>query len=267
MLLDMRRLAVGFRTQVRTIRSLMLRDMLMRHGRDNIGFGWVILEPMILTAGVMIVWTIMAGGVDKGKGGINVVEMVLTGYMPLTLWRHMTNPSIMLFRRSVPLLYHRQITLFDILLSKLSLEFIGASAAFVFVWSSLYALGVVSGIYNLSLLIAGWLMMAFLGLAGGALIVAITERWEAAERFIQPSQYLMVPISGCFFLLDWLPTWAQDALLYNPMVHCFEVFRAGYFGSALTFHYEFGYFAVVAFVLLFFGVLAVHHIRQWVQIS
>lgn len=267
MLADLRRLWVGFRIQARTIKSLMLRDMLMRHGRENIGFGWVIFEPMILTAGVMVIWTISAGGIDKGKGGINVVEMVLTGYMPLTLWRHITNPSVMLFRRSVPLLYHRQVTLFDILFSKHFLEFIGATAAFVLVWGSLYIIGVVSGIYNLGLLIAGWLMMALLSVAGGALIVAYTERWEAAERFIQPSQYLMVPMSGCFFLLDWLPPWAQDVLLWNPMVHCFEVFRAGYFGPSLTFHYDFGYFFVTVFVLLFLGILAVHHIRRWVQIS
>ena len=256
----------GVKVQARTIRSLMLRDMMMRHGRDNIGFGWVILEPMILTVGVMIVWTVAAGGL-KGKGGLNVVELVLTGYMPLTLWRHMTNPSVMLFRRSVALLYHRQISIFDILFSKLFLEFIGATAALCFVWTTLFLIGIVSPVSDFGLLVVGWLMMALLGLAGGSLIAALTERWEAAERFVQPSQYLMIPMSGAFFLLDWVPPWAQEALLWNPMVHCYEVFRAGYFGPPLTFHYDFSYFFSAVFVLLFLGLLSVHGIRHRIQIS
>lgn len=259
-------LVAGFRIQLRNIKSLMLRDMVMRNGRENIGFAWVLLEPMILTAGVMMVWSVAAVG-GKGKEGINVIEMVLTGYMPLTLWRHMTNPAVGLFTRSVPLLYHRSITPFDILMGKLALEFIGTSAAFAFVWSTLYLMGLVSPIANLGLLMLGWSMMGLLSLAGGAFLATLTERWEAAERFVQPSQYLMVPMSGCFFLVDWVPPWAQAILLLNPMVHCFEALRAGYFGASLTLHYDFGYFFACAFVLLFLGVLCVKGIRPWIRIS
>lgn len=242
----------------------MLRDMIMRNGRENIGFGWVLLEPMLLCSGVIVVWSVVGA---HGNEGISIVEMVLTGYMPLTLWRHMTNSTMGIFARAVPLLYHRQITPFDILIAKLALEFIATTAAFAFVWSALYTMGLVSSVANLGLLMVGWSMMGLLGLAGGALLATATERWEAADRFVQPLQYLIVPLSGCFFLADWVPTWGRDILLLNPMVHCYEVLRAGYFGNALTFHYDFGYFFACAFVLLFVGILCIKWVRPWIRIS
>src|SRR5215510_5657944 len=98
-------LLLGWTIQARNIHALMLRDVATRYGRDNIGFVWVVLEPMILTVGVMIVWSAIAVG--GHKEGVTLVEFVLTGYIPLTLWRHLTNSMVLIFRRSVPLLYHR----------------------------------------------------------------------------------------------------------------------------------------------------------------
>lgn len=254
----------GARIQARIIRALMLRDVMMRYGRDNIGFVWIVLEPMILTAGVMTIWSYTMG---TDKYGLKLIEFILTGYMPLTLWRHLTNSMLTLFRRSSPLLYHRQITLFDIISAKLALEFIGTSAAFVVVWGALYAVGLAGDIARLDLLILGWMMMAWLASSVGLILAAMTEWSETSERFVQPMQYLSIPISGAFAMVDWLPTWAQHLILLNPMVHCYEVFRAGYFGSAVVTHYYLLYFASCSFVLMFCGVNLVKYMRARVQLS
>lgn len=254
----------GSAVQFRNIRALVLRDLMMRYGRDNVGFAWVILEPLLLTVGVMIVWSFTMGA---SKQGVKVVEFILTGYMPLTLWRHMTNGPIGIFRRSAPLLYHRSITLFDILIARQVLEFISASAAFLVVWGFLYAVGIVSAIARPDLLLVGWAMMAWLAFGVGAIIATLTERSETAERFIQPIQYVILPLSGAFFMVDWLPSFAQHAVLLNPMVHCYEVFRAGFFGDTVTTHYDTAYFAPWALALLFVGVLAVQRVRAFVQLN
>jgi capsular polysaccharide transport system permease protein len=256
-------LAKGFSIQFRTIRALVLREMVMRHGRENVGFVWVVLEPMILTCGVMVIWSLMG----YSKHEINVVELVLTGYMPLTLWRHLSNNTVNLFRNNSPLLYHRRVSLFDLLFSRLALEFIGTTAALIVVWSTLYAFDLVHEIERLDLLILGWLMMAWAGVAAGALISALTERYEPAERFVQPIQYLNIPISGAFFLVDWLPPWAQHLVLLHPHVHAYEMFRAGYFGGAILTHYNVAYFSAVVFVMSFFGIIAVQRVRSHVRFN
>lgn len=264
MALPTRNTLLRLRAQARTIRALMLRDMMLRYGRENIGFVWVVLEPMILTAGVMVIWTVTMGNT---KNGLKLIELVLTGYMPLTLWRHMTNCCITIFRRSASLLYHQSIGLYDILIARLLLEFIATSAAFLVVWGTLYTLGLVAGIASLDRLLLGWCMMGWLATTGAFLLATITEVSETSERFVQPFQYLSIPLSGAFSPVDWLPQWAQEILLLNPMVHCYEAFRAGFFGPSYVAHYSLPYFCSFTFVLTFVAVISVHWIRPRVQIN
>src|SRR5262245_38184909 len=185
----------GFSTQVRCLKALMIRDMMMRYGRQNIGFLWVILEPMLLTAGVMAIWSLIKPPYEHG---VQIVALVLTGYMPLTLWRHMTNAGVFAFRRNLGVLYHRHITLVDTLLARILLELVGTTTALLVVYGVLLAAEVVAPIADPGLAVFAWLLMGCLS-AGIAIIFAIlTEYSEVTERFIQPFQYLMLPLSGTF---------------------------------------------------------------------
>lgn len=256
-------LRLAWRVQRQTIHALLVRDLMMRYGRDNIGFAWVVLEPMILTVGVMVIWSLMGAN----KEGLKVVELVLTGYMPLTLWRHLTGPVVNMFRANASMLFHRRISLFDLVAARQALEIMGTSAALLVVYFVLNAIGVIKGVERLDLFLLGWLMMAWIGAASGAVLAAVSERYEVAERFVQPVQYLNIPISGAFFLVDWLPPWGQHIIMFHPLVHCYEVFRAGYFGETIVTHYNLQYFAACAFVLSFFGIVSVQKIKSRVRLT
>ena len=73
---------------------------------------------------------------------------------------------------------------------------------------------------------------------------------RAAERFIQPIQYLILPISGFLFMADWLPDSVRKLALYFPMLHCFEITRDGFFGETIPTHYSAAYPFLVGVVLL-----------------
>ncbi len=245
--------------QARTIKGLVLRDLVLRYGRDNIGFAWVVLEPMLLTMGVMVIWSLTGTG---KKEGMTVIEVVFTGYLPLTLWRHMTGGGVFLFRRSYSLLYHRSVTLFDLVVSRQILEFIGTSTALLVIWGGLNLFGLVQIPREIDLFLLGWWMMGSIALATSACFAVATELSESAERFVQPFQYLNIPISGAFFLVDWLPTWAQSAIAYHPLVHCYEVFRSGYFGATIVAHYDLIYFCACTVVVAFAAVIATRRVRD-----
>jgi capsular polysaccharide transport system permease protein len=220
--------------KLRVLEALAVRDMMMRYGRGNLGFLWVLLEPMILTIGVMLIWTVAKG---EQEHGIEIIAFVLTGYMPLTLWRHMTNGGVFLLRRNSALLYHRNISLFDVFVGRMVLEFAGTTAALIVVSGTLIAIGLVRPPQNIGLVALGWVMMGAIAFSCALFFCIATEYSEIWERFVQPFQYLMLPLSGCFYMVDWLPASAQDLMLLNPTVHCFEAFRAGYLGSHIEAHY------------------------------
>jgi capsular polysaccharide transport system permease protein len=235
--------------KARVFEAMAVRDMMMRYGRGNLGFLWVLLEPMILTVGVMMIWSLMKG---EREHGVDIIALVLTGYMPLTMWRHLTNGAIYVLRRNSALLYHRYITLFDIFASRMMLEFLGTTAALVMVTGTLIALDLIKPPEDYGLTVLGWLAMACLSFSMALMVCNLTEQSEVWERFIAPFQYLMLPISGCFFMVDWLPTYGQELILWNPTVHCFELFRAGYLGTQFETHYSIWYpfaFSLVLFAM------------------
>jgi capsular polysaccharide transport system permease protein len=233
--------------QARVLYALMIRELMMRYGRNNIGFLWLVLEPMILCAGVIgLRWLIQ----DHREHGVSLVALVLSGYMPLTLWRHLTNKSIFLLRRNIGMLFHRKVTILDAFMTTMGLEFIGCSFAFAVNYAALIFLGALDPIRDYGYVLCGWCAMGLLAMGVAAAISVLTEFYETAERFIQPIQYLLLPISGFLFMVDWLPDSAQRLAWWMPMIHCFEMIRNGFFGDAVQTHYNVAYPLIIGLILL-----------------
>ena len=237
----------GLKVQGRVLYALMVRELMMRYGRNNIGFLWLVLEPMILCAGVIgLRWLIQT----HQEHGVPLVALILSGYMPLTLWRHLTNKCVFLLRRNVGMLFHRQVTILDTFVMSMCLEFIGCTLAFIVNYAALIFMGAIDPVKDYGMVVCGWCTMAALAIGVGSVIAVLTETHEVSERFIQPMQYLLLPISGFLFMVDWLPDGAQRLAWYMPMIHCFEMIRSGFFGDAVQTHYTAAYPLIFGLVLL-----------------
>jgi capsular polysaccharide transport system permease protein len=104
-----------------------------------------------------------------------------------------------------------------------------------------------------SMIAAAWITMSLFSLGIALLVAALTEYDEVWEKLVGPFQYLILPLSGCFFMVDWLPTFAQDLIWFNPMTHCFEAFRAGLMGDQTVTHYDLWYPLFWALVFIALG--------------
>lgn len=249
----------GTRANIRVLKSFLVRDLIAQFGRHNIGFLWAILEPMILCAGVATIWHMAK---PPFYHGVPIVAFVVTGYMPLTLFRHMTGPSARLFRRNVGLLVHRQLGLLDIFFSRMVLEFAGSTMAFALIYLTLYSAGGAEFIYDYRLVVWGWLLMAWLCLGIAACIAAATELSESVGHFIQPIQYLSIPLSPTFYMVQWLPSSAQDILYWNPLTHPYEMIRAGFFGPSVHAMYDPIVTVVAGLILLAIGIPGITAVRE-----
>jgi capsular polysaccharide transport system permease protein len=243
---------------------LTIRDLMTRFGRSHLGFVWTILEPMILCTGVMIIWSVIKEPVIHG---IPIIEFVLTGYMPLTLWRHLQNPMAHLLRNYSGLLYHQPISHVHLMLARILLEFLSTTAALGIIYFVVVSFGIVRPVQDPGLALAAWLLSGWYFGAMGLLIGAVTEYWEPAEKFIQPSQYFQLPLSGVFFMLDWLPAWAQRILLFNPSVDCFEMFRAGFLGDGITTYYDPYYIVGCSAAMTMVAAAAIYNVRDQIRFN
>src|SRR5262249_50329620 len=150
---------------------------------------------------------------------------------------------------NIALFYHRPVRPLDVLFASTILEFLGTSMALISVLAALRLTGLLEPQARLDLMLVGWVFMAWLSFAVGTTLAALAERFDFVEKLVSPFQYLMLPISGCFFMVGWLPTWTQKLALYVPTVHCYEIFRAGLLGEAVETHFSLIYLTTVCMIL------------------
>jgi capsular polysaccharide transport system permease protein len=84
---------------------------------------------------------------------------------------------------------------------------------------------------------------------------------ENVERVVHPFTYLMIPFTGAFFMVWWLPTEMQYYALLNPSVHMFEIIRDGQFGPGVPYHWDLGYMVACTVVLNLLGMLALRAVK------
>ena len=68
-----------------------MRELLTRYGRNNIGFLWLFLEPMLFTLAITIFW---AATRSIHGSAIPITAFALTGYSSVLLWRNMVGRCI-----------------------------------------------------------------------------------------------------------------------------------------------------------------------------
>ncbi|MBJ7485250.1 ABC transporter permease [Brevundimonas sp.] len=237
---------------LRIIGALLMRELTTRFGREGIGFLWVIGEPLLFCFGVLIMWSIIKPSYEHG---IRLGPLTMTGYMSLLLYRHMISFSLGAIQANVGLLHHRTIGIMHIFIARNLMEFAGATAAFVVVYLTLMAIGEVSLPEDWLLLYSGWLTVAWTGFGLGLLFAGLATRFEIMERLVPVLTYAMIPLSGAFFMVGWLPEKYREAFLLVPMPHGIEMVRGGVFGEFVHTYYHPGYAWAVSAALAITGML------------
>lgn len=224
--------------QWRVIYALLMREILTRYGRHNIGFLWLFVEPMLFTTGVTILWTLAEA---FHGSSLPIVAFALTGYSSVLLWRNMPARCIGAIEPNLALMYHRNVRVIDIFLARVLLEAGGATISFIVLSLFYIYIGWLEPPEDVLKVTQGWLLLAWFGAALAMLLGAIGEKSDLVERLWHPASYIMFPLSGAAFMVDALPPTAQKYALYVPMVNGVEIVRDGYFGDQIRTHYDLPY--------------------------
>jgi capsular polysaccharide transport system permease protein len=249
--------------QSRVLHALLLRELITRYGRDNLGVLWMVGEPMIFTLGVTALWS--AAGLAHGGTGIPIVAFAVTGYSSVLMWRNATSQCSAGIEQNKPLLFHRSVLIIDVFLTRIALEVVGASSSFIFLSFFFIFIGWMPVPDNLLLVLAGWFMLAWFGSSLALLVGGGTAFSPLVHRLWHPIAYLLFPLSGAAFMVEWMPKKFQDLLLYLPMVHGIELLRHGWFGSVVRTHYDIGYMAECCLVLTLCGLYVVREASRRVE--
>jgi capsular polysaccharide transport system permease protein len=251
----------GARTQGRVIGALLMREIITRYGRHNIGFMWLFVEPMMFTVGVVLLWSLFKTHSTR----LALLPFTILGYSSVLLWRNMINRCGNAIEPNRALLHHRNVRVIDLYLARLILEAAGATISLLVLTSFMTIAGFMPAPDDIFKMIVAWVLLAWFSLSMGLVIGSLAAWSESAERIWHVFTYLFLPLSGAFFMVDWLPKHIQTWALLVPTVDCVELLRAGYFGDTIHPHYDLQYVAILNTVLSLIGLFMVQRISGSVE--
>jgi capsular polysaccharide transport system permease protein len=247
----------------RVVWALIMRELITRFGRENLGVLWLVAEPMLFTIGVATLWS--ASGLNHGSN-IPIVAFAVTGYSSVLMWRNAASHCADSVEANKNLLHHRGVTILDTILARMVLEISGATCSFIVLSVFFIYIGWMAPPVDALLVVCGWLMLAWFGASLALLIGAGVAFSRVVERIWWPAAYLLFPMSGAAFMVEWLPRKLQTLVMYLPMVHGVELLRQGYFGNVVRTHYDVGYMAICCLVLTAAGFYLVREASKRIEL-
>lgn len=247
--------------QARVIGAVIMRELHTRYGRDNIGYLWIIAEPLMLGT---IISTLHSGGKENG---INAVAFTVVGYCNFIMFRGIVNRAEGTIHSNLPLLYHRMVTIFDITFGRALLEAAGSISAFAILLTFSISLGYVGFPERPLYLAAGIGYIFWFSFALSMIIVGGTHERTFWERMVHPFSYFMIPLSGAFYMVGWIPEKYRYYLLFNPFPHMFEIIRYGVFPNATLEYVDFGYVTASCAILTLLGLIALRSVKTRIHLS
>jgi capsular polysaccharide transport system permease protein len=232
------RLRKGWDIQLRVIGALMVRELTTRFGRENIGFLWVMAEPLLFAVLVGLFWRLSKGPTDFG---IEILAFVVSGYIPMVMFRSSVSRAVHSLTANGSLMYHRQIKILDFIIVRFFIEFVGHMMAYLFIATVLGAFGFFPWPYDIGFIILGWLYYSLFTFSISLVVAPLSELSETMEKFVPVTTYMMVPFSGAFFIVSALYSDAAAIVLYSPPVHGMEMMRYGIFGPSIDPRFDFIY--------------------------
>lgn len=248
--------------QKRVVGALLMREIITRYGRNNIGFLWLFVEPMLMTLLIVLMWKYVRA---TQFSSLNIVAFMITGYPMAMMWRNASNRAIGAITANQSLLYHRNVRVLDTIFARMFLEIVGASIAQVAIMAILIILGWMPVPADVFYMTLAWLLMAWFAIGLGLVICSISFYFDAFGKLWGTFSFILLPISGALFFVHSLPQNIQTHALKIPMIHGTEMFRHGYFGNSIPTFENPAYLIVCNLVLTLLGLMLVRQFSKGVE--
>lgn len=228
----------GLVVQARVVHAVVMRETRTRFGAHKLGYLWALLEPMVV---ILTFYTFFRLTKRPAPAGMDVFSFLTTGVVPYTLFSSSVTKVAESVNGNKALLYYPPVQPIDLAIGRAVLEGATYCAVFIVLVGG-YALTQQELVFDSAVVtMAGMALASLLGSATGLVFCALGQFSVTFDRARGPLIRPLFWISGIFFTAESLSGGVRDAALKNPIFHCVELVRAGWFASYDARHVDFSY--------------------------
>ena len=115
-------------------------------------------------------------------------------------------------------------------------------------------------------LLIGLALMAWFSFGASLLCVAFTHDNRVAARIVHPFTYILMPLSGAFYQMNWIPQPYRGYLEWFPLVQIFEEVRYGVFEVDTDRYVHMVYIIGWCAVMTYLGMLSIRVVRRHIHL-
>lgn len=254
----------GAIVQARVIYALALRETRTRFGGYKLGYVWALLEPLFWIGTFWGLFTLVG---RTAPDHAQIVPFLATGIIPYELVMKTADRAAQSINGNKALLFYPQVQTLDLVIARVSLEIATAFVVFTMIVGGHSLVVGNLEIDDVLGTINGLLLAAALGGSLGLVFCASTVVVPTIERMRGPLMRPLFWISGLFYTAESMPSNIRDVMLWNPILHCVELVRAGWFDAYDASHASPTYVMAWILVLAFVGLTLERSVRHKVELS
>ncbi|MFG5384129.1 ABC transporter permease [Yoonia sp. R2-816] len=251
--------SVSVASQIERLEALVERERQTRFSGGAFGYLWAYSTPVAWIAFVVIFFWIL-GRTPPIAVGAEI--FVATGILPYALYRQTITSMMRTLIASRYMAYYTPVNGQDILLASAVLELVNMILTSLLIFGGIILLFGTPLPANLLVVYAAMAMAWALGVGMGSLFAAIGQASDSFARAVPLVLRPLFWISGIFFTATELPAQAQALFWWNPLFHCIEALREGFFIGYQSPVAELWYPAVIAVSCYLASAVVERHIRH-----
>ncbi|WP_322034385.1 ABC transporter permease [Burkholderia sp. BCC1970] len=246
------RLGEAFAIQRRVVYALFLRELKTRFGKHRLGYLWIFIEPVFH---MLVLYAILGLIAKHAMPGISFPVFLICGLVPYFMFLNIALRSLNAIEANLGLLSYRPVHPVDTLISRAILEVIISATVFVVLMVVLWLTGQSVTLADVPQIAAIWAFLALLGLGVGMVFMVVGHEVPVSEKVIP---LLLRPFyfgSAVMYPLATIPAEYRGWVLWNPLVHAFELLRHSIVPAYSIEHVNLSYLAFSSLVVLFTGLV------------
>lgn len=254
----------GALVQARVIHAVALRETRTRFGGHELGYVWALLEPLFW---IGTFWGLFALLGRSTPDHASIVPFLATGIIPYELVMKTADRAAQSISGNKALLFYPQVQTVDLVVARVALEIATGFVVFGIIVGG-HALVVQRlEIDDVLTTMTGLLLASALGGSLGLVLCAAGVVMPTIDRVRGPLMRPLFWMSGLFYTAESMPSDLREILLWNPILHCVELVRAGWFDSYHAAHASMSYVLAWIVALAFIGLTLERAVRHKVELS
>ncbi|MDQ3034645.1 MAG: ABC transporter permease [Myxococcota bacterium] len=254
----------GLRVQARVVGALALRETRTRFGGHALGYVWALAEPVFWIFTFYGLYVLLNRRVPERLDVFAFLATGMIGYELVMKTQDRVSASI---SGNKALLFYPQVQPLDLVIARVALELATYVVILVILLGGNALFRGELEIASILVLTFGLLLATLLGGSLGLVLAAAQLVFPTVERMKGPLMRPLFWISGLFFTAHVLPIRMREIFLWNPIFHCLEIVRAGWFPGYRGEHASPGYVMAWILVLAFIGLTLERSLRHRIEVT